>query len=509
MTELDSKIEQVLKDLYQIDPLFKEHEAKVRILIKEVLLSKPETKFDQEFARDLRRKLMAQADLMKEKRDVSLLRKASLLKKVSYSLGFVALAAIVAAGGLYYKDSKKPGRLADITSLLSGSVNISKQKSNAFGKLALSSPLGTPTGSGGNEAAPQNDAAAKSSPSFAYGMGGGGNGIDAKIMPPMVNYQYVYKGGEFTVDSAQMDVYRRIKTAASAGNMAAYLRGLDFGLLDMGSFSNLSLQNMNIMEDKDFGYSFYINMQESSISASENWQRWQTPDRQCRDQQCYESLRLKMADLPSDQSTIDLANRFLKDHKISTANFDEPFVDSTWKLEYESATDKTNSYIPNILTVIYPLKVDGHVIYDEGGRKTGLYASVDVRVNKVSGFGELYAQNYDSSTYAVETDSNKLIKLAEKGGLNSAYYAYENAAKTETIELGTPEFIYIKHYQYSPDGGTSTELLVPALSFPITKTPAGQFFYQKNVIVPLPRSYSTAGQSHPYHAGAGPIIILH
>lgn len=500
MTALESKIEQILNDLYRIDASFKQHEAKVRAIIKEVLASKPDTKFDERFAQDLRRKLLAQADLLKEKNDLSLLKRLKNLKLMNYALGATALAAIILVVVIGLHQAPGPSGKNDVADLFTAAPQITRLPNNAFGTLAPATQISAPLGLGGDNGAEtfsQNAADRSLAEPKAVGMGGGG-GTSSAIMPPFVNYKYVYKGSEFSIDHDQMPVYRRVKTAANGGDIASLIRNMNFGLVDMSSFDDLKLENMNLVQNKDFGYSFNINVQESSISIYQNWQRWPTPDKLCQDQTCLDSARLKITDVPDDAALISIADQFLKDHNISTENYDTPYVDNTWKIEYDNATDKANAYIPNVLTVIYPQKIEGSVVYDESGRKAGLGVNVDVTVKKVAGLGELYAQNYDSSMYEVEKDSGKLIALAEKGGINGGYWT-GSAGRTEEIELGTPSVVYVKNYRYS-QMGISDELLIPSLMFPIVKGPVSGMFYQKSIIVPLPTDMQTHDE--------GPVRIL-
>lgn len=221
------------------------------------------------------------------------------------------------------------------------------------------------------------------------------------------------------------------------------------------------------------------------VSITENWKKWQTPDRLCADEVCFEQNRLKIDDIPDDQTLISLATEFLKDHNISLENYGIPYVQNFWQLEYQTVQDKSLAYVPDIVSVIFPLKINGTEVYDEGGNKTGLMVPVNVRVKKVSGVYDLSALRFESSLYEAETDIKKLISIAENGGFRGGYYFAENQNQTE-IELGTPVTAYVKIWQYEPQKAESQELIVPALIFPITKSPADvPYFFQQNIIVPI------------------------
>ena len=97
---------------------------------------------------------------------------------------------------------------------------------------------------------------------------------------------------------------------------------------------------------------------------------------------------------------------------------------------------------------------------------------------------DITSQNYISSNYEIENSSEKIIAIAEKGGLRQTF-KYPEATKTIDIELGTPTLGLIKYYQYNRDKMESSELLVPAYIFPITDIPEETYFYQENIVVPL------------------------
>ena len=51
-------IEQILKELYEIDPSLKQYEAQVKSIISEMVKAKPDTKFDAAFAASLTQNLI-------------------------------------------------------------------------------------------------------------------------------------------------------------------------------------------------------------------------------------------------------------------------------------------------------------------------------------------------------------------------------------------------------------------------------------------------------------------
>ncbi len=388
-------------------------------------------------------------------------------------------------GGYYYLQHK-PGAEISTGQLLSAEVQVNRLAANAYGQLKANEMAPAGKGGGGN---------------VAFGMGGDAAssavspeaGTNAKMIypaPDYVQYVYSYKGDELNVNEQTMDVLRRVKGIGGNVNAAQILKQLNLGVVNPNSFSSTKLSSLTVNEDRDFGYSITVNMDEGSVYINENWQKWNTPDRACSTEACFQANRMQLSDMPANEEVITIADQFLKDHGIPTAAYGKPIVQDQWRLEYERVNDKSQAYIPDVVTVIYPLTIRGGIVYDEGGNPNGLMVTVNVRVKKVSNVGEITSNRFDASGYATETDVARLLKLAEQGGWRGGYgYPMPLAEsgmptpKTETIELGTPEVAYVKIWQYQ--NGQNNELLVPSLVFPITKKPTSGYFYQNSVIVPL------------------------
>ena len=139
------------------------------------------------------------------------------------------------------------------------------------------------------------------------------------------------------------------------------------------------------------------------------------------------------------------------------------------------------AYLPESISVIYPMKIDGKSVADSGGNKYGLRVNANLRYKQVDGLWGLTSQNYESSDYETETNVDRILKIAAKGGMNQV--GNPDAANVPEIELGTPETGLAIYYQYN--NGANTELYVPALIFPVTKIPENTYFYGSRVIVPL------------------------
>lgn len=356
--------------------------------------------------------------------------------------------------------------------------NVKKVQANNFGSLSSAADAdarsAAPAGQGGEK-----------------GIGGGGSAANSAapadkmasgIMPYQpVNYRYVYKGKEFSQPQGKMEVLKRIKGAEADLDIADLASGLDIGLVDINSFSGLRVQSMNFIQDQDYGYSLGVFLDEGSVSIYQNWNSW--PAGKCgSDTNCYDAQRTKKEDIPADEEMIGIADGFLSAHNIDKTLYGQPAVNGNWLAAYEQAANKSDYYFPESMEVVYPWLFNGKFVYDEyNGIKQGLTVQVHIKSKKAAGIYNLATQEYQGSEYEMETDTQKILAYAERGG---GGYAIDNPdMKYTDLELSDPELQYLRYYSYKD--GQNLELLIPALYFPITNLPEGQNFNRAGILVPL------------------------
>jgi hypothetical protein len=481
---MQNKIENILAELYSSDPSLKQHEDVLRKVIVELMELKPNTQFDEQFRVELRRRLMALAETQATKRPIISLNFMKRFQLVGAGIAVVTLLAVSAwyLNGIYNPSS------SNLTNMLSG-PKITRAGENAFGSLANVQSGGRGGGNGGTESLTASDNSV--APSAA-----GGSGVaspDAKLIAPVnYNVRYVYNGEELTLVQDKVDVLKRVKNE-NAG-LGSALNQISLGLINLNSFGNSQLQSFNFAEDRELGYMVNVSLSEGSISINENWNKWlaftscpgiERSSAQSMMLPC-EPKRIDPSQVPSDSVLIGAANAFLDEHNIPRTAYGEPAVNMDWKMQYDLSTDKANYWIPDVMSVVYPLVIDGQTVHDESGNLSGMVVSVRFSPEvKVSGVWDLTTQNYQSSSYQAETDVKRIMGLVERGGFRNYYYL-EPGAKTVDVELGTPEVSMVKLWNYN--SGLSEELLVPALIFPVTKQPTEigpYFWYRKNVVIPL------------------------
>jgi hypothetical protein len=470
----NNHIQQILDELYQVDPSFRSHEEKLKTILSELLAAKPAVEIDEQFRGRLRSQLLGRAAEL----HTSSMKSSSLWGRMNnfHAWQYAAAGAFV---------------LLLILTSRSGNLFPSTREVTTVGREAFG-PLG------------QNQKEGSPASSAMGGRGGGGGGgaamggdsiSSSKLIAPYPGtyetYKYVYKGGDFELP-ASVDVLRRIPDLTS-GPAGSFLKNM--GSIDLGTFGNAKLQNVTLVEDKNNGYAISVFYDEGAISINENWLRWNHPEANCRDEACYQALRLKISDIPKDDAIISVTDKFLADHKIANKNYGAPEVVSDWRVQYEQTVDKSQFYVPDAVTVIYPLMIDGKFVYEDGGaQKNGLYVTVNIRDMRVSSAGTITSQKYQSSRYAGVTDKQMLLDVVARGG---RYGSIDPQGQVVEIEVGTPTQAFIK--TWTNQDNTSRELLVPALVFPVTKVPASAQWHPTQIVVPLAQELLKQDNGGPIH----------
>ncbi len=470
---MNDKINQILQELYKYDSEFMKHEKELKEILNQMLESAPNTKFDPLFAESLRKKILIRAGEISSEA-VS----AKHRPMWQFALpAFAVIAIAVLAGTNYWKN---------LNNTQIASIKESKLQPLAFGSLAELVPGGGREGLGGGGVggggSAQNTAAVTDEVMKARPQSGGGG--DFSILPVYDNFKFVYAGEKVDLADENLSVMRRVKGFGSNPNLASIVKNFSVPTFSLKNLQSPYVEMLTLTEDRDFGYMVNINFKEGSVSINENWFRWQTPDRMCQDEACYNRYRLTVSDLPSDEEVIAISDSFLSGYGISKSGYGAPVVQKQWFRDYQIAPDKSVAWVPDVLTVVYPVVVNGQTVYDQSGNISGLMVSVNARVKKVSGVNELYNQVYESSEYPAETSWERILKVAEAGGNNIYYPYYENSAPGTILKLGTPKTDLVKMWK-NELGKESYEILVPALVFPIMDAPANFPSYRSSVVVPL------------------------
>lgn len=324
---------------------------------------------------------------------------------------------------------------------------------------------------------------------------------------PTQNIRYVYQGGDFEIKTGEVSVLKREKGFGKIADFEKMLSGFDLDLTDLSSFDSVRISNLNFTEDKLFGLSVNLNFDEGSLSIFENYQRWSFD---CQvNGQCEEQKPLKVSDVPTDDELIRLADEFLVNHGIDLSYYEKGEVQNQWKnqpplelrpmVENQKTDSVSNVYVPETVSIIYQLTIDGKKVYEVYGEKNGITVNVNLRHKKISSVYGINKQSYQSSGYPAEESKEEILKVAQKGGWDGysrsaesiideegKYPFEEDQTKYQTVHLDTPEFGYVKYLNYR--NGENVELYVPAYIFSVKETENQKdFYFKKKVVVPAVR----------------------
>jgi len=392
------------------------------------------------------------------------------------------------------------GSLADVSGVSGGTARATTLDA-ASGAGGGTAPTAAPS-AGMSETAEMAQPMATEVKRVSAGVGGGG-GIGA--MPPYeaVRYRYVYRGESLQMPAERMDVYRRKTGGALAAAPQDVLRGAGLGLMDLGSFSSMSMQNISFVENRDNGYIVTTDFQNGMVSINENWERKTDDPYRCVNGRCPIVEPLTASEVPADDDLIRTANSFLAAHGVDVSLYGAPVVDHSWRMYATmdggpvrtadavsaeatsvSASDPVPSVMPirapDQISITYPYLIDGQEARSSSGDPIGMSVSVNLRGTRVAGAWGIAIQSFEKSSYATEQDTARILSFVERGGLYG--YVDENA-KTVDVELGDPTVILASFGRTVDDRWE--ELYVPSFAFPVLKKPADAPWLQNSIVVPL------------------------
>lgn len=486
--------EQLLAELYEIDPDLKQHHTALLPLVEELLKHKPNTTPSKAFVERLRKELRAKAAEHAAVPPTNIpaavpARRASFLDLFRGPVLAPALALLIIAGAAGYSLSNlqsdrplfNPTPANDTSSDLFA-YSVTKTKDGAFGDLGT---IGTPN------------------QGVAYGRGGGGGGGDARavtnpvqpmssgaeedaskimIAPEMTRITYAFSGALELSEGDTVAVLKRQKNTRLP--FEALGQAFNLGMIDLGSFPGRKVDTVMLTQEGEYGYMITLSLGEGMVSVSPNWQAWPHPEAGCKDEACFRRMQLKPQDVPADETLISIAKAFATEHKIDLSGYGEPVVDQQWKRDMEMMVDKSMAWVPESHRVIFPLLVEGEEVVDEAGNPTGLSLSVNIRAKKVSDMWNLTNRQFVRSDYAAVTDSAKILDYLQR--VDAPYYdpMPRTNVKDVTVTLGAPTKGYATFFR-TDEKGMTDELLIPSLLFPIQNVPEGTPIWRRTITVPL------------------------
>ncbi len=460
----NKKMQEILKDLYLIDPSLKKEEEKIISIIEDIMENQPNIELNQDFVTQLKEKVFLEIESLENKNKFSIFSWQKLLYVSSASV-LVILLSVLTVSNFILPTEKK----------LKKDSNIIALNERAFGNLSLSL----------EEERSSQETSLSQADDMVLGLGSASESMassgDVSIMPYPIeqnNYKYIYKGDfldNLDLSSVSSLVYKRDSDDYFSRLFARNVKSVSGLPIDLGNFSQTKLQHFNLEENKDYGYSVAVNLSNNSISIYSNWQHWPQPYKDCYDERCIESLRLKEGDMLFDSELISIAHNFINKYKISLNDYGP--------VEINKENYKNNNYYPEQISLIYPLLINGKEVYSSHGGKDGLQIDINIREKKVSSLNNLTFSSLKSSSYQLIDSTNRINDLIEKGGLYPDYYRGSQENYIE-VELKEPIIALVKTWVSSPDRNTSSEIFIPSLIFKVKERP-NEYFHRQNVIVPL------------------------
>ncbi len=473
------EIKNILEDLYQLDPQLREQESELEKLVEQLLEAQPEVEVDEQFVRNLRNQLFADQE-SEEK-----INPLNMYKKLFFSFGggvlATALVVAVVVGPRYFGADSEPEMIAMEESdgeqlAFAPSVEINDLGAEAFGDLM---ELSRSNGAVSEEAA---------------GLGGGGtrslSGVSesavlesaedsaSSLIYPYnpVNYRFVYGGEQLELPS-ELNVYRSEQVRANAGSLVNMIKNYDFDLLDLDRYDGMQVESINLVQDAEQGYYISLNFVDSSISITQKWDTWQHPDQP-----------LRMSDIPPDADLIAIADKFLDDNNIDLSGYGAPIVRNDWQMEimYAEAEGRPveEIYVPEIITLVYPIELDGMSAVDQGGYPMGLNISVSIVHDKVTNLYELRPLKFEQSQYPGVTDWSRIENYLAKGA--GFYGYYDESAEELEVQLENAQIVMLAMWPESEiSNGRYTRYFTPAISFDVVTPEDNPYFYPRKLTVPL------------------------
>ncbi len=301
---------------------------------------------------------------------------------------------------------------------------------------------------------------------------------DGMIANDPIKYTFSYTG-KLDMPTGKLTVYKRNSVWFERADTRWFTKNLRIDELNIQAFENAGVSNINISEDREFGYNIGIDFIQGTINISQNYTKW--PQAKCDANRCTTPEKLTEADIPTDELLIRLTNEFTQKYNIDTSLYGDPEVNSGWRIDYTKQQNEGNEvYIPEMYTVTYPIKIDNQLIYEEFDGYKWLIFTIDIRNNRVSNMTWLEKHNLIASKYQV-SDESKIRKLIQSGGRSISDTS--GSGKIMNITLTQPTIWYVRIYGEWKEG-ESNDFLVPAYIFKILDKPTDAYI-SDTIIVPL------------------------
>ncbi len=297
-----------------------------------------------------------------------------------------------------------------------------------------------------------------------------------------IRYQYSYSGTLPSIDW-QLLVYKKNLSLSTSQDTASLLENLHIEGIDTRAFQNAKISNLNISEDREYGYTIWIDFVAGNINFSQNYLKWPQP--KCDINGCETQPKLAKSDIPSDIKLIDMTDAFIKKYWINRTVYWLPRIDTGWKNAFARSIEEWAEWIiPDMLTITYPVILGDKNLYEEFGGYRWLTFNIDIRSMRITSVSWLERYNLESSEYPHMSDE-KIRKLIATWGKN---IEENNSWKTIQLNLKDPTIGYVR-FTREWEKGIMNEFYIPAYIFTVENMPKDSYI-SDTVIVPIVEWFS-------------------
>ncbi len=478
--EHDAK--KLYKDLCKDFPELKEKPDTWIKTIEALIETKPQDEMDDQFYHSLRDEVEQLIHMQKAERQEEKVNPLTTFKRVLLTLagGVTVVAALVItlnmspqdihtelAGDENSKESKEVTLLKN--DYKNGLVEIEESGADAFGELNVSPDS-------------HKESMADSLESFK-GFGGD-EAMELSILPfpggrEKINYNYLLpeKTDDIQISSSSK-LYKKLNEAKK-GDFSNVFKLLNLDSLDLSRFADTELRQINFKGNvNDIAYIINVDLKWGNVNLyidHESQLKLDCPSWP----NCAESKPLKEEDRLNDEELIQIATDFLEAVGANTSQVAKPYVNKPWE---ENPHWEASSYIQEEMTVIFPYELNGNIIHESWGGKTGINVSINQRKKRASGLNlsslKLISSDYESLS------KEDILKQAEAGGLNG--FIHVRPEKTVDIKLKKPhsELRTFRRWNKNQEETYYVQMLV----FETIKTEEkdDDDFAPNEVLVPLP-----------------------
>lgn len=326
------------------------------------------------------------------------------------------------------------------------------------------------------------------------GFGGGGALTSSQIEPrigilpyPSTRIEYTYVGEDFELPtSADYPVYRYESNTTHAKDIASAISGLKLSL-PLKSLSNLHVNTIELSEEKERGYTIYMNFYSGQHHMNLYYPSW--PELQCENGCEYKQFTEDT--IPSDDRLISLANNFLSEKKIDTSIYGDPVLTKEWRL-YQIPESKL---VPTVVRVVYPLELPSGQTYEQNGVPHGMSVNINLQHNIVDSVNSVFTGKFSGSRYDLTTSVEDVLKVASNGAQRGGmWFPPGTDVKNITLKLDTPEIRYVQYHapelreaESSTFMNRGSNMYIPALMFPVINDNSDLRGVPEYISVPLVR----------------------